>query len=344
MIDLNSRSALADRINWHIDHAIDVMPEEKRTYLGCSSLGGLCERAVQYDYVAQNVSATQVSAATDAMSVNLSRVRVKSAVGSAHGWDSSNCPPANVQNGGTEALASTRNDVAAEIVNVGCDRGGTQNGDTEVLVHGLPKTGAKEALANRVENEGTETLASSSHFSARVRRIFARGHDAEDRITVWLQRAGFLLETRDPMTGEQFEVQFHANRCRGHVDGILTLWRGIGPSPIPMPALWECKCLGHKYFMAAKRDHIRKSHPKYYSQMQLYMHGLHLERGIITCMDADSCEFYHELVEYDQAHAELMLARAKRIIEACDHGELLPRCETSPQRCKMCRWRELCWR
>lgn len=48
MIDLNSKNAVSDRINWYIDQAIDAQTEVGRKYLGASIAGAKCQRAVQY--------------------------------------------------------------------------------------------------------------------------------------------------------------------------------------------------------------------------------------------------------------------------------------------------------
>ena len=254
MIDLNARSHLSDRLNWLIDEGINACAEKPRKYLGCSAIGGECERAVQIEYA--HAHAASRNAGRDA------------------GCSSSACP-----------------------------------------------------------------------FPARVRRIFERGHDVEDRAARWLRQARLLLVTEDPLTGGQFGVSFLDGKLLGHADGILACWQGEGEAPLDLPALWECKCLGHKYVTQARREHIRRSHPKYWYQMQLYMMGLHLERGLITCVDADTMEMYHELVPYDEGEAEKMLRRAERILQATDAGELLPRAETTPASavCRMCRVAKLCW-
>lgn len=49
MLDFNSSSLFAERVNRFADAAIADAPEEKRSYLGCSALGGPCERAAQYE-------------------------------------------------------------------------------------------------------------------------------------------------------------------------------------------------------------------------------------------------------------------------------------------------------
>ena len=48
MINLNSTSALSDRVNWLIDSAQAGAEREKRNYLGASLIGGPCERQIQY--------------------------------------------------------------------------------------------------------------------------------------------------------------------------------------------------------------------------------------------------------------------------------------------------------
>lgn len=284
MIDLNSRSGLSDRINWLVDAGIDGQPEEQRGYLGCSGLGGGCERAVLYDYAPQFAC------------------------------------PADTLPGATGSTQAR-----------GCD-------------HGAAEAPA-DPWAQGDVNAATEAVFAFRH-PARIRRVFERGQDAEDRTARWLKLAGFLLVTTDPLTGKQFEVAFCNGRVRGHADGILAMWRGAGMAPVRLPALWECKCLGHKWWQKARKETLRSSHPKYFAQMQLYMHGLHLENGLITCVDADTCELYHEQVTYDADIAVKLLQRAQRVLAAKDNGELLPRGETSPaaMACRMCRWSGPCWR
>lgn len=54
MLDFNSRSALADRINYLVDERIAREEEAKprRQYLGASLIGHACERHVQYQWLA----------------------------------------------------------------------------------------------------------------------------------------------------------------------------------------------------------------------------------------------------------------------------------------------------
>lgn len=244
LIDLNSRTALSDRINWHLDAAIDSATEPRRVYLGCSVLGGACERAVQFE-----------------------------ALGTLFG---------------------------AELPNV---------------------------------------------FPARIRRIFRRGHEAENWCIEWMRAAGFILLTEEN-NGGQFTVEFCKGRVRGHADGILCLWRGEGAEPMPLPALWEAKCLGAKGWRALVKDGVRAAYPQYFAQMQLYMGGLRLERGLITLLNADTMDIHHELVAFDKTAFDGLISRAERVLVACDAHEWIPRCASTEAdlRCRLCRHSTLCWR
>lgn len=251
-IDLNSASALSERINWHIDHAPEPADGGPRDYLGMSAVGGECERAVQLDAYAT-------------------------------AWR----------------------------------RAWSESGRTPLAGCVPPRT----------------------------RRIFERGSLLEDSAARWLLQAGFVLLQSDPLAGGQFAVSLCGGRLRGHADGIVYGWRGEGPCPVETPFLWECKVLGHKWVQALKRDKARKSHPKYYAQVCLYMKGLGLDRCLLTAVDADTMELHHELIQYDSAEAERMEARFGRIALSCSAGELLPRASASRAEfmCRMCRHADACW-
>lgn len=52
MIDLNSKHAVSERVNYFIDAAIAAQTEPPRDYLGASIVGHPCERCVQYHHLA----------------------------------------------------------------------------------------------------------------------------------------------------------------------------------------------------------------------------------------------------------------------------------------------------
>lgn len=182
-------------------------------------------------------------------------------------------------------------------------------------------------------------------FPPRVLRCFERGHWAEAYAIRLLRYAGFVLLENDPETGGQWEFSALGGQVQGHADGVIVMWRGDGPAPIRLPALWECKCLNNKSWGKSRRDKLRVAHPRYYAQMQLYMGGLGLEQGLFTSLNADSMDLHHELVPFDQAAYQALLARASRILLATAAGEMLPRGlgDASRIECKFCDWSERCW-
>ena len=246
-IDLNSKSHAANRINWFIDRGCQLLrsEEKQRNYLGCSAVGGPCERAVQY-----------------------------------------------------EALST-----------VYCGK-----------------------------------VIQAPEIPSRVLRVFSRGHVVEDLAAGWMRSAGFLVNTKNE-SGRQFGVSFLDGRLLGHVDGIITFWFAKEECPVELPCLWECKCLHHKGVTGLRRNKLKNTYPKYYGQMQLYMGGLNLNRGVITCVDADTMEIYHEIVPFSEKEFKGLLERTEHVLDVCERGEMIPRFAVSPAEimCKLCHWKDICW-
>lgn len=180
-------------------------------------------------------------------------------------------------------------------------------------------------------------------FSAKMLKIFDRGHIYEDRARRWLQAAGFLFAPNHPEI-KDFDGQFG-----GHVDGILAGFfpgPGISIPPIPLPALWENKTLGAKGYKAVEKDGLKKYSPTYFGQVQIYMHYLSLPRCLFTVVCADTMELAHYLIDYNKAEAELLVAKIQRVFNTTKMGELLPRCTQDKEfyLCKWCPFRETCWK
>ncbi|KAF0234108.1 MAG: hypothetical protein FD177_1020 [Desulfovibrionaceae bacterium] len=175
--------------------------------------------------------------------------------------------------------------------------------------------------------------------------IFARGHWIEEQMIKRMRGAGFILLDRDPRTGEQFEAEWFDGKVKGHPDGMLLHWMGREECPIPLPALWECKGLGSKWWKKVVKEGLRACFPRYYGQMQLLMGGFKLNRGLFTAVNADTMERYHQVIEFSPSACEALLARAGRIFLANDAGELLPRpyFNSAGMECSMCNYKATCW-
>jgi hypothetical protein len=178
----------------------------------------------------------------------------------------------------------------------------------------------------------------SEGFPPRTLRIFDRGNIYEDRARRWLQGAGFLFAPNHP------DIKDFDGKFGGHVDGILAGFYP-GASPIALPALWECKCLGSKGWKALEKDGLKKYSSTYFGQVQTYMGYLALPRCLFTAVNADTMELLHLPIDFTDAEFGLVKSKVSRVFTATNLGELLPRCTTDPAFyvCVYCPFRKPCW-
>lgn len=172
--------------------------------------------------------------------------------------------------------------------------------------------------------------------------VFDRGHWAENYLAGLFIRAGFVLSVAGP-DGGQHGFSILDGIFQGHADGLLLWLSGGHEPPIPLPALWECKCLGSKGAKALAKDRCQGAYPKYYRQVQVLMGEMGLERCLFTALCADTMELRHELIAYDAATHRAMVDRAQRILAAVSHAEIVPRGFLAEDwQCKCCPWIKTC--
>ncbi|NTU68948.1 MAG: hypothetical protein HGB02_08725 [Chlorobiaceae bacterium] len=181
---------------------------------------------------------------------------------------------------------------------------------------------------------------------ARNLRIFDRGHTYEAKARKWLKDAGFLFGTT--RTGRSF--QDFGGEYRGSVDDVVTGWREILTRngvicPIELPALWECKCLGSKYWKQVVDKGLKEYSSTYWGQIHQYMAYLELPRCLYTVINADTMEMHHTIYNYDEVEAQLGRARVHGVITATNEGRWCQRCsgDRNFYKCKWCDFREACW-
>jgi hypothetical protein len=179
-------------------------------------------------------------------------------------------------------------------------------------------------------------------FPARTREIFDRGHYFEERTRQHLIRAGFKFAPP-----ERLAFSAVGGALRGHADGGIVDGPDLSNVGLVYPSLWEHKCLNANNWRAVERDGLQKEYPQYLAQVALYQAYLDVTNpALFTVTNADTCEWLHFLVPFDAERAQLWSDRAANIIAATRAGELLPRGFDVPDdwRCRMCLWRERCWR
>ncbi len=177
-----------------------------------------------------------------------------------------------------------------------------------------------------------------NQFSGRMLRLFARGQREEEWFATLLKLAGCEVQLTDS-NGQQFrffepELGGH---CSGSLDGIAS---GIPEAPETFHVL-EFKTHNAKSFAKLVKDGVQKSKPEHFGQMQLYMRWTDLDRALYLAVNKDDDSLYAERVAYDPAHADTLVNKARRVIEA----------QTPPSRlsddpafftCKFCDFHGIC--
>ncbi len=180
-------------------------------------------------------------------------------------------------------------------------------------------------------------------FKGRMIRVFARGHWVEMAMVDWLRTSGFGLVAADEQ-GKQFGFVAHDGNMKGHTDGFFV----SGPDEFgPWPRLWEQKGLMQKYFLPIVKHGIREKSPTYYGQCQFYMKKFNVTENpaLFSVVNMNTMDIYWEEIPFDPNWFDMLDAKAKRILNACFAGELLPRLNQNKEffKCKMCDYRERCF-
>lgn len=180
--------------------------------------------------------------------------------------------------------------------------------------------------------------------AARNMRIFDRGHTYEAKARQWLQDAGFIFGK--PPKGMNF-TDFN-NQFAGNVDDVVTGWRlqYLIDCPIQIPALWECKCLGSKYYKQIVEKGLKEYSSTYWGQIQMYMHYIEIPRCLYTVINADTMEIHHKVYDFDPFEAGLGRARVASVITATDEGRMCQKCSNDQNfyKCKWCDFFSECWK
>ena len=150
-------------------------------------------------------------------------------------------------------------------------------------------------------------------FTARMLRLFNRGHREEERFVQWLRAIGYQVYDVDPNTGDQWRIK----AVKGHFGGSLD---GIGGVPYPelngLHMLLEFKTHNAKSFAKLKKDKVAKSKPRHYKQMCTYGRAYQYRVGLYFAICKDDDDIHVEIVELDWSLGDDMYRRADEIINA----------------------------
>ena len=170
--------------------------------------------------------------------------------------------------------------------------------------------------------------------SGRVIRLLRRGQREEAEIIKMLKSIGAVVTN----TGRRQALVELSPWVKGHADGIIL--SGLKESASHVHIL-EMKTSNDKAFQELKKLGVQVAKPVHYTQMQLYMLGLEVERAFYWCVNKNDDEVYTERIYLDKAYAEKM---AKRAIDLSTERNIPEPLSKMPSwyECKMCEFWSLC--
>ena len=167
----------------------------------------------------------------------------------------------------------------------------------------------------------------------RVLRIFELGNQVETVVINLLKQAGVTVYEKD-QEGKQFQVSFLDGSLQGSIDGVVT---GIPESE--RPHLLEIKSYNNARFNTLCKESVSKSDPKYFTQVQLYLKGLNLEKALFIAYNKDTSDLYEERIDYDPFEAEIAINKVQKVIESKDGLNLDT---TKNYKCIFCNHKDVC--
>jgi hypothetical protein len=176
-------------------------------------------------------------------------------------------------------------------------------------------------------------------FDGRMLRLFESGHREESRIVENLKNCGLTVHEVDD-NGNQFSFVDLDGHFKGNCDGAAL---GVPDAPKTWHLL-EVKTSSTKSFLDIKKRGVIISKSQHYAQMQIYMHYLGLTRALYICVCKENDDIYTERVEYNKKAALSLIEKAKRIIEATEPPDRLPKSEPEYPPCSWCASVNLCWK
>jgi len=120
--------------------------------------------------------------------------------------------------------------------------------------------------------------AVTQQFPGRLLRLFKRGQDEEASAIRYLELLGAKVK-------QQQQVVDFGQHVSGSVDGVIT---GL-PGHELAKVLLEIKTHNKKSFNELEKKGVQLAKPMHYTQMQVYMYGMKLDRALYyaVCKDDD---------------------------------------------------------
>lgn len=179
--------------------------------------------------------------------------------------------------------------------------------------------------------------AKTPSFDGRILRLFEYGKQAEARIFAEMRAAGITVWDADPDTGGQWRV----SACNGHFGGSLDAVAQLVPESPKTPCVVEVKTHNDKSFNDLVKSGVRAAKPVHYSQMQIYMRLMDLERALYVAENKNTSDLYTEWVHADSEHADALIAKAQQLIDSTEPPQRLSD-DPAHWECKWCTFHPQC--
>lgn len=179
--------------------------------------------------------------------------------------------------------------------------------------------------------------AKVKEFSARILRLFNRGHLEEARFLAMLKMIGCKLWYETPDGGQ---IKF--SDINGHfgsaLDGIV---RGCPDLPQDVAAYTEFKTSADKGFKKLVKEGVASAKHEHYVQMQICMHEMGLSYALYMCVNKNDDDLHAEIITYHSETANTYVDRAKSII----YGDRPPpkiNDSIGWWQCRFCDYKDIC--
>lgn len=170
-------------------------------------------------------------------------------------------------------------------------------------------------------------------ISARLKRLFWRGHREEPEIVKELAQIGVYCYA------DQQEITMVHGHMKGHTDGSC-----IGVIEAPKTEhLAEYKTASNSKFNEMKKQGVQKANPTYYAQLQIYMRKLKLTRALFIMVNKNNDEYYVKRVRLDKGFADDLERKGFSIIMRENPPAIPQYCSKSFFKCKWCDAFNVCY-
>ncbi len=195
-------------------------------------------------------------------------------------------------------------------------------------------------------------FCSKNEYSARIERLFQRGHREEPVIIADLKKIGIKVHS------EQFEVVCGYGHIKGHIDGgadnipdapktthlleFKTMKEGVTKTSSRKPT----------YFHLLQDVGVKKANPLYYIQCQCYMYLTGWKRTLFIAVNKNNDSRYYERIHLLVSVAEEAIRRGEHIIfnetpplrfesfkcNWCSHKPICKERITPQKNCRTCQY------